>query len=340
MELKLKDTSLTINGLVSYCKCKCKHCLLCSGDSKASEVPFEKLEQLALKFEGFRETTGINPSLAVYNCADYPELPRAMETDRRISAYHGYQNLNGTPIRSGSGLSEWVSYLKNQCGVTNANLSWFGEEEFHDRFVQRKGYYQYLTGLAAELKKQNINYHNTVFILHSNLEMLESLYNKLELLGGTTSFSILDYRGNAKKIKQEFLTPDDRKKMPEFLFQNNLYNAGRNKLQAEWVNLIKNRQAPDLTARMMFLVAAPDNINSYLTMTCDEILDMFHGLDEKLQQSLPDIPELADRYGEDDNILIDYRSLIWKWADRWFEDNPLLDRSLLFSDLHTSVMWR
>lgn len=138
MELNLQDVSLTINGLVSYCKCKCKHCLLCSGDKRMQQIPYDKLEQLALKFDGFRTATDINTSLCVYNCADYPELPNAMEVDRKISAYSGYQNLNGTPISSGTKLSEWVSYLKSECKVTKANLSWFGNEETHDSFVQCK----------------------------------------------------------------------------------------------------------------------------------------------------------------------------------------------------------
>jgi hypothetical protein len=37
-------------------------------------------------------------------------------------------------------------------------------------------------------------------------------------------------------------------------------------------------------------------------------------------------------------IILDFRSLLWMWIDRWFEDNPQLDKSLIFSDLHTSVM--
>lgn len=340
MELNLQDVSLTINGLISYCKCKCKHCLLCSGDNKLQAIHYDKLEQLALKFDGFRAAAGINISLCVYNCADYPELPRAMEVDRKISAYPGYQNLNGTPIRSGKELSEWVSYLKNECKVTNANLSWFGNEEFHDSFVQCKGYYQYLIELATELSKQDVNYHNTVFILHSNLEMLEKLYYTLNQLGGTISFSLLDYRGNAKKIKNEFLSQEDSKKLPEFIFEKNLYNAKRNRLQADWISLIHEGQFPSLTSRMMFLVATPDNIDSYLQMTCDEIIEMFHKMDKELQHSLPSIMELSNRYGAEDNILIDFRSLLWMWMDRWFDDNPSLDKSLVFSDLHTSVMWR
>ncbi len=340
MELNLQDVSLTINGLVSYCKCKCKHCLLCSGDNRIQQIPYDKLEQLALKFEGFRAATGINTSLCVYNCSDYPELPHAMEVDRKISVYAGYQNLNGTPIRSGRKLSEWVSYMKNECKVTNANLSWFGNEVFHDSFVQCKGYYQYLIKLATELSTQKVNYHNTVFILHSNLEMLEELYSILNNLGGTISFTLLDYRGNAKKIKNEFLTQEDSEKLPGFLLQKNLYNAKRNKLQADWVSLIKKGQLPNLTSRMMFLVATPDNIDSYLHMTCDEIIEMFHKMDKELQHSIPSISELANRYGNETNILIDFRSLLWMWIDRWFEDNPELDKSLVFSDLHTSIMWR
>jgi hypothetical protein len=340
MELNLQDVSLTINGLVSYCKCKCKHCLLSSGDNRIQQIPYDKLEQLALKFDRFRTATGINTSLCVYNCADHPELPREMEVNRKISAYSGYQNLNGTPIRSGIKLSEWVSYLKNECKVTNANLSWFGNEEYHDSFVQCKGYYQYLIELATELCKQNVSYHNTVFILHSNLEMLEELYDTLNQLGGTISFALLDYRGNAKRIKNEFLSQEDIKKLPAFIFQKNLYNTKRNKLQADWIALIKEGQLPNLTSRMMFLVATPDNVDSYLKMTCDEIIEMFHKMDKELQHSLPSISELADRYGDEDNILIDYRSLLWMWIDRWFEDNPQLNESLVFSDLHSSVMWR
>lgn len=159
-------------------------------------------------------------------------------------------------------------------------------------------------------------------------------------LGGTISFALLDYRGNAKKIKNEFLTQEDSEKLPGFLLQKNLYNAKRNKLQADWVSLIKKGQLPNFTSRMMFLVATPDNIDCYLHMTCDEIIEMFHKMDKELQRSLPSISELANRYGNETNILIDFRSLLWMWIDRWFEDNPELDKSLVFSDLHTSIMWR
>ena len=56
-------------------------------------------------------------------------------------------------------------------------------------------------------------------------------------------------------------------------------------------------QALQLTRRLMFLVATPENIGEYLKMQCPEILAMFHQLDEKLQSIIPSIEFLASSYG-------------------------------------------
>lgn len=221
MKLVLKDIQITINGFVSNCRCKCKHCLLCSGDNKIDKVSYEKLEELALKFKNFYQSTGIDVGLAVYNCSEYVELPRAININKKISRVYGYQNLNGTEIRQGKELSEWVTYLKN-IGVTNANISWFGDKDFHNSFVNRKDYFEYLFELASELQTQKLAYNNSIFILKSNIKYLEKLYNMLLPLGGTFNFSILDYRGNAKDIHDEFITIEDLERLPSSIFNKKI----------------------------------------------------------------------------------------------------------------------
>lgn len=338
MNLELKDYQITINGFVSRCHCKCKHCLLHSGDEKIKEVPFEKLKQLALKFRGFKEKYEIDSGLAVYNCSEYPELGEAMKVNEEISFYSGYQNLNGTKIRKGAELKQWVNYLK-ACGVKNANLSWFGESEFHDEFANRKGYFEYLMNLAHELKSAGIAWNNTVFLFKSSIGQLESLTNKLKLFGENIHYALLDYRGNGKDMLNEFLTEKDKAMLPEFIFNTNLFN--RNRPEYEWINLIEKNEHPKLSKRMLFLVAAPDNIDSYMQMTVEEILSMFHDMDYKLQSSIPSIKFLSDTYGDKKStMLFDFRSILWKWTDMYFDNSPQLDKSLLFSDLHTSIMWR
>lgn len=338
MNLDLKDYQITINGFVSRCHCKCKHCLLCSGDEKIKEVPFEKLKKLALKFDGFKEKYNIDASLCVYNCSEYPELPEAMKVDEKISFHSGYQNLNGTKVRKGTELKEWVNYLK-ACGVKNANLSWFGEEEFHDEFANRKGYFEYLINLANELKVAGIPWNNTVFLLKSSIGQLEQLTDRLKVFGENIHYSLLDYRGNGKNLLHEFLTEEDKATLPEFILKTNLFN--RNRPEYEWVKMIEKDQYPKLSKRMFFLVATPDNIDQYIQMSVEEILHMFHNIDNRLQSSIPSIEFLSKTYGNKENtILSDFRSVLWKWTDMYFDENPQLDKKLLFSDLHTGVMWR
>ena len=338
MKLELKDYQITINGYVSRCHCKCKHCLLCSGDEIIKQVPFEKLKQLALKFEGFKEKYKIDSILAVYNCSEYPELSEEIKVNEKISFHSGYQNLNGTKIREGAELKEWVSYLKD-CGLKNANLSWFGENAFHDEFANRKGYFDYLINLAKELKLAGIPWNNTVFLLKSSIGQLEQLTGRLKVFGENIHYALLDYRGNGKNMLDEFLTEKEKDILPRFIFNINLFN--RNRPEYEWIEMVANNEYPKFSKLMLFLVATPDNIDRYIQMTVEDILDMFHDIDYKLQSSIPSIKFLSETYGnKESTMLFDFRSILWKWMDMYFDNNPQLDKSLLFSDLHTGVMWR
>lgn len=340
MELTLTDSILTINGFVSTCSCKCKHCLLSSGDGLLPRVLFEQLNRLALRFEGFHARTGIDVSFAVYHSSDYPQLPQAMETERRLSAYSGFQNLNGTPIRTGKELVEWVAYLKHDCGVTNVNLSWFGTRAGHDAFISAPGYFDYLLELSAELTRQEIPLLNSVFILKSNLGQLATLHEQLRAFGGKTHFSLLDYRGSAKRIWYEFLDAEAVWHMPAFLFGSGMYNERRNRMNAEWVDAVLRGDAPLLTKRNMFLVATPHNIERYLVMPLDDIMEELHALDGRIQANITSITFLAEQYGRTSGeVLLDFRSALWRWMELFWADRQL-DSDLLFSDLHNSVMWR
>jgi hypothetical protein len=170
--------------------------------------------------------------------------------------------------------------------------------------------------------------------------MLETLHRILEPFGGIIHYSLIDYRGNAKKIFDEFLDTQAVAKIPNLLLDGKFYNIKRNKMNSEWVKAVLDDNVPPLTKRTMFLVATPENIDEYLKMSFIEIVNMFHNIDENFQNTLPDIEYLANTYGsQSEEVLLDYRSALWKWIDMFYDDIHF-DKSLLFSDLHTSVMWR
>lgn len=339
MFMKLQDVSFTINGYIASCHCKCDHCLLCSGDNKISKVNFEDLKKLALKFKGLEKKYGFYAQLCVYNCSEYEDLSQEIEVNKQLSnPYAGFENLNGTKVRKGSELKQWVQNLK-EIGVKKVNFSWFGDRDFNDKFVHRKGYFDYLLSLSKEVSKVGIPRDSSVFILRSNIEQIEILTKKLKAIGIMPYYRLLDYRGNAKKLINEFIRERDLSKLPNYVVESK--SLARFKPEHKWIEMIKAGQNPLLTKRGLFLVATPENINQYMRMSIEEIMNMFHDIDYRLQKSIPSIQFLAEEYGDkSSDILFDYRSLLWKWTDMHFENNLKLDKSLLFSDLHTSVMWR
>jgi hypothetical protein len=338
MNLTLTDVQISVNGVVSHCKCKCAHCLLASGEGILGDVPFEKLREVAMKFQGYPERTGVEVLMAVYNCADFPELPRAVQTNKLLTPYFGYQNLNGTPIRTGKALSEWVSYLKYDCEMKHGNLSWFGLRDFHDAFAGAPGYFDYLLDLAAELQRQDVPYTNSIFIQKSSVDTLEELSAVLAPLGGEAHYSLLDYKGAAKRLLREFLTGE--KELPAFLLESGRYNVKRNRMNSAWVRAALDGSAQEYTKRYLFLVATPENIDEYLGMTADELVDMLHELDRRMQDAIPSVEFLAREYGKSaPEVLVDFRSAVWMWTDLYFSD-ARIDESLAFSDLRNSVMWR
>ena len=168
---------------------------------------------------------------------------------------------------------------------------------------------------------------------------MDVLTEKLKAVGSEPYYRLLDYRGNAKKIMDEFIRERDLLRLPSYIKESNSLN--RFKPEYIWIKMIENKMNPHLSKRGLFLVATPQNIETYMNMSAEAIIDMFHDLDNRLQSSIPSIEFLAKEYGDaKSDILFDYKSVIWKWTDMHFERNPNLDKSILFSDLHTSVMWR
>lgn len=339
MKLNLQNISLTIAGYVSKCHCRCNHCLLSSGMRGLPEVSYGKLKGLAEKFIGFRDKYNFHVMMAVYNSCEFKELADSINVNKKLNYTHaGYLNLNGTAIRSGEKLSEWVKHLKAE-GMTNANISWFGLQGTHDSFVNRQGYYDYLIELSKVLHAEEIQFSNSIFMTRFNIEELEKLVSQLEVFGGDNGYWLSDYRGYAKNNVNEILKESDISILPKEIIKSeaiaNYYP------EYEWTKRVKWGKYPELKKKSLLLVARPDNLHEYMQMHVEDILKMFDKIDSQLQETIPSFEYLAQNYGdEQSNLLYSFRSIIWKWIDDHFKANPHLDKGLLFSDAKSSVMWK
>ena len=159
---------------------------------------------------------------------------------------------------------------------------------------------------------------------------------KLKAVESEPYYRLLDYRGNAKEILDEFIRERDLQKLPQYIQESKSLN--RFKPEYKWIKLIKSQTGPALSKRGLFLVAKPDNIDMYIKMSVEKIFDMFHDIDVKLQNSIPSIEFLAKTYGDvDSDFLFNFRDVIWKWTDMHFEVNPHLDNIILTPALFNMV---
>ena len=341
MKLDLCDFGINIAGYVAPCHCKCNHCLLGCGENILSKVDYNKFREVALKFKDWKIDHNIEVCFYPYNCAEFEEYKDSIDVNRQLDFQAWwYMNINGTEMRCGKELENWLDGLFKH-GISCINISWFGDETFHDAFVNRKGYFGYLFEVLETAGRIGLTVNNMLYLLKSNLSMLYDLYNKLNCVSKKSGkyFSLLDYLGSSRKRMNEFISLENYEALPDFI--KNTISRNKYKTEAEWLDIINTNRFVPPTKRVVNIMVTPENVDELLQLTAGEIVGRAHSIDIKLQAAIPGFKYLADNYGSSSsNILFDFRSLIWYLTEKHFNANPSLDKSLMYNPTAISCMWK
>lgn len=338
--MKAKISQLIISPYLSSCGCQCRHCLLEGQEAMRKMKEVEALGKLAFRLQ--EEIQGnfpifINP----YRSMEYKELPQVIAWNRQLGHTHTHVNVNGTRMRSGKDLFDWVVWLKDECRIDTVEVSWFGRESFMDEFVHCKGYFSYLTRLSKAIRENGIRLEHKVFVMNSNLEMLPELCNHLEQLGGVISPAFIDYRGYGKGLVQEYLNEDKLKNLPIWVRESYLLKSGRYSPEKEWICQIQKGCAPLPSKMTLFLVVDSKTNEIYKNLTYKELIEVTFDRQRKLEKILPCTADLAALYGnQEGGKYYEYRSLILKWQEQYIMEYAPEKKELLFSDLKTGCLWR
>lgn len=342
MRFDLEERKLHIRVFLAPCSCRCRFC--CYGQyNRSKRISFAQYTQVLQKFSNLKQTHGIEPCCFVYNSLEYPELPEQI----RLSKELGYpyenvlnMNINGTKIRHGVDLEQWVLHLK-ELGAVSGMLSFFGLEETHDAFSGRKGYFCYLKECSDQLRKQGIRSVGQIFLHRGMLHEVQLLAEHLKAHCDEVRFLLMEYLGNAKNMLSEFLTQQDFDNLPDSV-RAAIPSAYRQKLKTEkeWVSLAQQQRFPSMRFAEYVLFLTPENIDWVLQNDVDTILDWFREKNRRLQDSIPSMEALASQYGDVDNLaLYDCRDVLRKWLDQYYQAEGL-DSSLLYTDVGCSVEWK
>jgi len=312
-------------GIINHnvpCSCACKHCFFRSCKTSYG-VPYDVGEKILLKFEKWREDKQLTNFILNYeisHCADYPELIRKIELNKRLN-FLGYQflQINGIRLRDTECLCDYLQSVK-KAGVTTVDTTFYGLEEYHDRFAARRGDFEFLINIVKCGISIGLDLLPTIIILEDNKEQISALIDLLISLGCEKIHCFFhDYRGNGETLENLRLTKNTFDTLPEKV--RNYINIHNYKAEAEWVT---DNAFSISTSRLLTLALRPDNIEMIESMTCNEIMEYLIDLDETYYNAITDIYGLSKLYGDKNNDkLYRQRDLQWKWSKQYIQDNYL-----------------
>lgn len=231
-----------------------------------------------------------------------------------------FLQCNGIKIRSLPETDEFTAKLK-AAGITRIDTTFFGSEEYHDRFAARAGDYRFMLRLAKSAKRQGITCSPSVVVTEENKFMLNGLFNILGQVAdaGNIHAFLPDYRGRGYLMEESRLTEKSYETLPDQV--KSAINIGRYKTESEWLS---RGELPEYTKRSLIITLRKDNIEMLEQMTCDETVAYVEKLDDDYYRALPTINELAEMYGDKKNDkLYKLRDLFWMWQKRYREENHI-----------------
>lgn len=317
----MNTISITIQNLYAPCGCACRYCLLQSC-KKAEGVDYYRGKKIAEKFVEWSKAGNFSstPMYTIAYCAEYPELFDNIAFNRSTGAATGFLQGNGIAIRDKGQTDHFVARLKS-AGINMIDITFFGNQEYHDIFAARKGDYQFMLQLADSAARAGIMCAPSLVITEESKDMLEELILILRKITDISHIHAFlpDYRGRGNLTEDVRLTRESYMALPDTV--KDRIQGSRYKTEQEWLS---EGELPDYTNRALIISLRKDNIALLESMSCDEMVAYVEGLDDAYYQTIPSIHELAHLYGDPANTrLYRPRDLFWKWQKRYIKQNHI-----------------
>jgi len=258
-------------------------------------------------------------------------------TRSRLSGANSLQ-AGGWRRRSEEELREFLSVLKS-AGVSKVGLSFYGIGKSHDDFAGRKGDFDLLLNIAQAVADCGMQRFETIFLRKGFTGELPALLHELESIPGCCSRSLspFDYRGRGKLLEEVRPTLADIEALPDHVLQ--FLNRKGYKTEREWVQSIATGAIPEKKYRHYFIPIWDENIEELDTLAPDTILLRLRQRDNRLNESLPSLADLANVFADPDGErLYALRDLEWKWQGMYLDQHPEINASGRFDDLSECVL--
>lgn len=312
----MKTTALGIENLCVPCHSHCRYCLL-SSCGKTDGVDYERGKRIAERL--IKEARQTQPDFHVYYYVGYcMDDERLLDYIRFSQEYNGpsarFLQLNGLRLRSEK---ETVNLMDSICaaGIETIDLTFYGTEEYHDRFAGRPGDFKFLINILKSARNTDLQIHCSCPIHKENADQIDELLNILKTLGcDDISVFIPHGKGRGRCLDPLRLTLDDYEKLSEDVKAC----MGTFRTEKEWFAADYDSESH---SRVLTLVLKQDNIDLLEQMTLPEIIHYLEKLDDKYYETIPPVNELMYQYGRRDGTRLyrRFRDLHLEWQQKYLD---------------------
>lgn len=306
-----KTESIMLQTLAVPCACRCRYCLL-SANGETPGADLAESDLFALRFNDWLKEN--RPDISFNYSFGYsmerPDMAEALDLLNSMGSETGrFLQLDGLKMRTRSELDKLFE-LYREHGVQSVNLTFYGNEAYHDSFSGRKGDRALLLRTLDAAKDAGVTASCGYPLTSESAVFAEETLDELLNHGADRVWFFIPHsEGRGSAIEGIRLRKTELDKLPVSV--SNRLNRSVFRTESEW---LLSSELPAESKRMLIISLTAENIREYEEMGFEKLIRFAEQLDEEYYGLFPAFKELAEEFGNrDGDRLFSYRDLFSRY---------------------------
>ena len=316
----MKTVSINVMNLCVPCENRCRYCLL-SYDGKTGGVDYKRSEAYAKRFyEWLRKNRPDLSFLFGFGYSmEHPDLLGAIDFCRSIGSATGeFLQFDGMKFRTSEELEALLRQLQAH-GIKLIDLTFYGTENYHDRFAARVGDYRLMTDTLAQANRIGLDVTVSIPITHENAQQLDALIGELEQYRTQRIVCFVPHsEGRGRLLEPVRFSAADYESLSGYVRAR--INRNRFKTEGEWLQC----GFPVNEKRVLTVTLTQKNIAFFEGQSFEETIAYLEKLDDDYYSAIPTVEELAKIYGKPNgDRYYSAQDLYLSYQRRYIADNHI-----------------
>ena len=284
----MKTISVNVFNACVPCSCHCKYCLL-SYERKLEGTDFLAGISFSKEFKIWLSKNHPEVNFMYYfgYSMDTPYLIDSMDEIANLNSNSPkFMQFNGLKLRDDKELDSFLINLKNK-GLELIDLTFYGLENTHDNFAERKNDFAYLIRIIECANKIGINSEVGIPVMKNNLNEIDALIDLLKPMVKKIFLFVPHCGGKGVTLENQKIDINVYNQLSDD--SKAYFNRSKYKTQFEWLN----EENKEPTGRILTLSLNPNNINN---RNFEEIYASLEKMDEDFYSNFPSFNELLKMY--------------------------------------------